>query len=363
MQPSKADLLFCPVEFEWLAAVVDEIRQAAMEGMFAAPHGGIEIGGVLFGARNGSNVEIQAHLPLECEHAFGPAFALSDGDLVRLERLLKHGWPGLEPVGWYRSSTRGEMGLSGQDLEIYKRYFTHQLDIVLLVKPHPIEPMAAKFFRRTGAGRMEEESCLREITESLPPPREAAEDVPHVLPAPSFVSLAPSPRYWRWAALVLVLIAGFIALRLGRAAAASSVPVSLSAYDRDGQLEIRWDAAAKPVRAARAANVEIIDGALHTRVPLDRPRLASGELTYARQSGRVNVHLRLEKPDGMTCDEFTTFVGPQPAPDAAEISLLREELKSQAARLSHLERTVNAVALQFRREQQRREQQPLPPEQ
>src|SRR5206468_8997600 len=48
------------------------------------PHGGIEIGGLLYGRVEGTSTTVEAFRPIECEHAFGPSFVLSDKDLARM---------------------------------------------------------------------------------------------------------------------------------------------------------------------------------------------------------------------------------------------------------------------------------------
>jgi hypothetical protein len=46
------------------------------------PHGGVEIGGVLYGRFEPKGVIIEALRPIDCEHASGPSFLLSEKDLA-----------------------------------------------------------------------------------------------------------------------------------------------------------------------------------------------------------------------------------------------------------------------------------------
>src|SRR3954469_23192901 len=48
------------------------------------PHGGVEIGGGMYGRFSGKGVSIEAFRLIECEHASGPSFVLSDRDLARM---------------------------------------------------------------------------------------------------------------------------------------------------------------------------------------------------------------------------------------------------------------------------------------
>ena len=62
-------------QIEYALSVLDQIRAHAIEGFNKVPHGGIEIGGVLFGERGEKRVSILAARPLACEYALGPSFA------------------------------------------------------------------------------------------------------------------------------------------------------------------------------------------------------------------------------------------------------------------------------------------------
>ena len=165
----------CPFPIEWSAAVLEEIRAAAMGAFFSLPHGGAEIGGVLWGTRAGGRVRILEARPLECEHALGPTFTLSAKDHARLATLLEeggrdlraHGW---EPVGWYHSHTRSEILLSAQDVEIHNRYFPDPWHVALVVRPHAMRPMRAGFFFREANGSIHAASSYREFL--LQPARE-----------------------------------------------------------------------------------------------------------------------------------------------------------------------------------------------
>ena len=79
----------CPFAIEYDPDLLDEIRRQAVSALLSLPHGGAEIGGVLFGSREDGRVRLQAHRLIECQYAFGPSFVLSDSDLAGLARLLE----------------------------------------------------------------------------------------------------------------------------------------------------------------------------------------------------------------------------------------------------------------------------------
>src|SRR5438046_3088077 len=107
----------CAIRIAYSRAAMQELRLATVDAFHRLAHGGIEIGGVLFGVRHPDGVEILAYRELACEYVFGPSFRLSEKDCRALEALL--GSPNrdselseMQPVGWYQSHTRSEILLS-----------------------------------------------------------------------------------------------------------------------------------------------------------------------------------------------------------------------------------------------------------
>src|SRR5437016_6293675 len=77
-----------PITIEYSLVVIEEIRHEVLEGFQRLSRGGIEVGGVLYGTREGRTVRILAIRPIACEHARGPGFLLSDRDAEGLARQL-----------------------------------------------------------------------------------------------------------------------------------------------------------------------------------------------------------------------------------------------------------------------------------
>lgn len=295
----------CAFRIEWSPAALEEIRAAATDAFFSLPHGGAEIGGALWGTRAGGAVRILAARPLECEHALGPTFTLSAKDHARLAALLEdtleersHGW---EPVGWYHSHTRSEILLSERDVEIHNRYFPDPWHVALVVRPHAMQPMRAGFFFRGADGSIRAESSYKEFL--LQPATAKPEPVGEPIPAetgPVVEAPRKRSRSWLWwPAIALALAALLLAFKNDwtRVFAAEKSPsVSLMAYDLNGQLQIHWDWASDPIRAAEAGTLEIVDGTTRTVVALEKQRLRSGTVSYARAGARVDVRLALREP-------------------------------------------------------------------
>ncbi|MGH9609336.1 MAG: hypothetical protein ACRD34_06620, partial [Bryobacteraceae bacterium] len=78
-----------PFRIEYSLAVFHEIDFSAGEGFRRIPHGGVETGGLLFGRWSEHCVRVEAFRPIECEHASGPSFALSERDLEAIGEQLR----------------------------------------------------------------------------------------------------------------------------------------------------------------------------------------------------------------------------------------------------------------------------------
>src|ERR1039457_6267951 len=145
------------VRIEYSPAVLEEIRSEAVDGYHRAPHGGVEIGGVLFGMHEEYTVRITVRRPIACQFATGPSFVLTKLEEAALADSLKE-WRGdpeiteLEPVGWYRSHNRSEVLLSDTDLSFFNRFFAQDGQVGLIVRPASLAPTRAGFFFREADG-------------------------------------------------------------------------------------------------------------------------------------------------------------------------------------------------------------------
>ena len=159
----------CPFAIEYSRKALDDIRLAVVDAFFSLPRGGAEIGGILLGKVDEHRIQILDYAPIECEHAFGPAFTLSPADQVRLGDTLSQPFPGeLRPVGWYHSHTRSEISLSESDLDIHNRYFPERWQVALVLRPSTLQPTLAGFFFREPDGSIHAESSYHEfVVEAL----------------------------------------------------------------------------------------------------------------------------------------------------------------------------------------------------
>jgi proteasome lid subunit RPN8/RPN11 len=164
---------------ECAGPVLNEIRIAAVDGYQRMRHGGIEVGGVLFGTHRNGVVQVQAMRPIACEYSQGPRFILSERDQAALAEQLETSrhdleLQGLEPVGWYHSHTRSEVLLSGAEVEYFNRFFPQPWQVALVVRPANLSPVRAGYFFREANGVLRTEASYSEFQLLAPVPAAVA---------------------------------------------------------------------------------------------------------------------------------------------------------------------------------------------
>jgi hypothetical protein len=390
-----------PITIEYSLVVIEEMRHEVAEGFQRLSRGGIEVGGVLYGTRDGRTVRLLAMRPIACEHARGPGFLFSDRDRVALnEQLLRDKdephLKDLSSVGWFLSHTRSEIALTESDLEIYSIFFPAPWQVSLVIRPGRGGSMRAGFFVREADGTVRGERSYLEFNfpdrlagildrspdrpardrperrapsfyraeataaAPAPAPRETPVLAPPVDAGPQLLPPQPAKRKWPWlVAWALLLIAAVVfGLRLWMPSAPERI--SLAVVERDGELQIEWNQAAKPVASAARGSLQIVDGSDTRTIALTPQALASGKFTYQRKTGDIEVRMTVEGADGAKAQEASRFLGRSPAPAGpppadlaalekrrqeaeAEVERLRRENAIQAERIQQLQRTLRLL--------------------
>src|SRR5687768_5383357 len=94
--------------------VLNQISAAARDGFLSFRHGGVEIGGILVGSRQGTVTRIVDARPIAVSHGRGAQFLLTDADHDAVAALVQTtnaelAARGLEVLGCYESRTRREL--------------------------------------------------------------------------------------------------------------------------------------------------------------------------------------------------------------------------------------------------------------
>jgi len=197
-----------------------EIDFAVNEGYRKISHGGVEVGGLLFGLLEEDGPRIDAFRPIACDHASGPSFVLSDIDLERLVVQLDTAasdpeLSGLKPVGWFLSRTRSPLQLVERELVLFDYFFPEPRTLTVLVKPERFQPTRFTFLVRDRDGKVPRDGGPQPVILPLPgragssndrpipaipaplnppsPPPAASSGAAEIVPLPDLV-LAPKPE-------------------------------------------------------------------------------------------------------------------------------------------------------------------------
>lgn len=108
----------------------------AQDGYLRKPWGGVEVGGILLGTVEDGETIIRDRVVFESEHAFGPAFELSEKDRESFTALLdslRHAGEELTVAGWYRTTSK-ELSLTAEDIALSTAFFNDSGQSVLVIQ-------------------------------------------------------------------------------------------------------------------------------------------------------------------------------------------------------------------------------------
>src|SRR5579863_10181465 len=150
-----------------------EIDLQVNDGYRRIPHGGIEVGGLLFGTKDNGGIRLQGYLPIACEHATGPSFTLSERDEQELRRQIGDSrsnpeLSGTVPLGWFIAHTRTSLRLTDREVEIFDRFFPEPGQLTVLVKPEKFQPTRFLFLVRQLDGTYPRDGAENAIILPLP---------------------------------------------------------------------------------------------------------------------------------------------------------------------------------------------------
>lgn len=150
-------------EITYSLGLFHEIDTLVNDGYRRIPHGGVETGGLLFGAWNENGLRIEAFRLIHCQHAFGPSFVLSEGDLQSLREQLAsyesdEDLRGLRAVGWFIGHTRSPLQMNDREAAWFDEFFPGEGSVAVLVKPERFQPTRFGFLMRDENGHMERDA-------------------------------------------------------------------------------------------------------------------------------------------------------------------------------------------------------------
>ncbi len=333
------------LEFELPVTLIANVIAAAKEGFNRLPRGGLEVGGVLFGRREGARIRVLAARSVACKHLLGPSFTLTSEEHDELAALLVQArqdpqLAGLIPVGWYHSHTRSGLIYTDADAHLHNRHFSQAWQFGLLLRPEVGKPTQIGLFVRTKESELplrpalvvHEDSLAAEVAAGNGRPEHSPESGPSEPggSGPKFPWRQRSKVLWAASAALAVLVAvalGWPALsradwgaswqrmvnywRPGQGTEGQR-PFQLALAAEGGRLTVSWNPAAPGFQSTREVKLEVRDGAEGRELPLDAAAVAQGSLTLERNSDHVTVTLSVAGGAGGSPHETAHLVGSPP---------------------------------------------------
>jgi hypothetical protein len=154
--------------------VFHEIDFVVNEGYRRIPHGGIEVGGILLGRRQQpDSIHIAQFRLIECEHASGPSFVLSDRDVARLQSQIASaeadsGQEGLQVVGWFIAHTRSQLKMNDKEASLFDQLFPEPGSLTVLIRPEKFKATLFSFHVRPAEGEIQRDGTQQAIILPLP---------------------------------------------------------------------------------------------------------------------------------------------------------------------------------------------------
>ncbi len=313
------------------------LRDRAVQNFRALPNGGLEEGGVLFGrvlpnARMMQRVEIVAERPIECSHALGPAFVLSDEEKTRAAAVADSGRrdreiAGLSVVGMWIAHGRSDLALTPDDLDLYRQLFPNPWQIALVLKPQDDGVPRASFFFRAGGvvaphrkshefftdpnfTGTEEDTGTKE-DKYRPVLKRRREDLASAGPGNAAGLQSPAETASRGRTLAGAVIASLLAgALLGYAVRGFVKPavavkrhdpeLALEVFTAKPQLLVHWNARSWEVDHARSGQLIVESAGTAKPVLLTSRDLFTGYTRLPLPSADTTVTLRLLEEDGHT---------------------------------------------------------------
>jgi len=166
-----------PFRIRYSHSLLQEIDFCAADGYRRIPHGGLEVGGLLYGPVEDGVLTLVACQAIECQHSNGPSFALSEWDVERLaaqiRRPFRENEAELPVAGWFISHCRGELAMTQQEVDLFAELFPAPHCVTLLAKPEKFKATQYGFLARTRNGTLQDTRCSKTFLLPLAARRES----------------------------------------------------------------------------------------------------------------------------------------------------------------------------------------------
>ena len=287
------------LRFDLVARISGELAQAERLG--------IEIGGMLLGSLpEGDSPILRVDEIAMISRRFedGAIYVLDPGKKQQLNEILASAWErGRVAVGFFRSHLRpGPLQPSLADRTLLTDQFKDGVYTLLLIQSR--EPRTAAFFLAANGALPDQPSAKKFFFDDaefqfLPEVQGEELDGRAVRRRP--VAASSEQRYPWFAALILVLLAGFLLLGafsggISRWLLPPLNKLDLSVVASGDVLKISWDHSAPFVARANGATITIRDGSSQRNIHLGPDELKLGEVDYEHVTKTVGISVALDSP-------------------------------------------------------------------
>ena len=302
-------------------------------------------------------VEVDDFEPVESEHAAGPSYVLSEGDLRNLKaRIAARGVArSTTIVGFYRSHTRPDFAITMEDASLFSSYFREPSDVFLLIKPNEGGPFTAGFIIRESGKVVSDspyvqfplaetigETPFRAFKEPQAPPRgsdrpTSAAEADHLDgEATDVAGIRRCRGFGR------MLFPGNSKARSGSIPVKPGPPVALNVTNIGNSLRVSWDRPS--TRIAAKAILWIKDGQEMQRFELDSKQLSEGSVVYWPTHSDVDFRFELLSAGASVTESVRAIGGPSKGRHPGRVALEGQAVSVPFRKPPHKKRLASQVS-------------------
>ena len=285
------------VELNWRAGLLEQLRSYVGSTYISRSGKGSDVGGVLFGNRNGESVQVLSWRPIQRGKDATSHFYLDSKEEQSLVKLLDSAKSdatlgSMEVLGWFRSRTKGEPRLDDHDIRFHEKFFPDAAQFALVIRPSHQRPAEASLYVRNDSNQFEPANPSAKLTlqpgpVSVETSSSAAVSIPGILL--DEIPETPRKRFpWLkaigvFAVAALLAVAAVVALQWNnqRVESAATTPALGFEVTFDGtDLKAQWNPASQTI--LKAATAQLLLGG--ERLQLSQSELAQGFLRVPMKS-------------------------------------------------------------------------------
>jgi proteasome lid subunit RPN8/RPN11 len=289
------------VEISWRLGLLEQVRSYVCSTYISRSGKGSDVGGVLFGKRDGECVQVVAWRPILRGKESTSHFYLDTREELTLIRFLKSAHTeetlaDLEVVGWFRSRTKGAPELEEHDIRFHEKFFEGGSQFAMVIRPSHQRPADASIYVRNKSNEFE--PSQPSATLSLQPAVIGTADVDEdssMIPGVAIDGVGQSAvsRFpWKFVMSLafvgaLLAVGAILALQWNQereTAALASDQIGLElVFDGEG-LKARWNPSSSII--LRADNAQLLLGG--EKLQLSHSELAQGFLRIPMKTGVIS---------------------------------------------------------------------------